>query len=299
MADQASHLKAAYQELLDLSPDERIEAIRRNRWIGYPRAKEILVKLEDLLTYPKTHRMPNLLIVGHTNNGKSTLIERFVGRHPGRENPTGDGVTVPVLDIEAPPRPDEGLLYDKILTRLYVPHRPSDNASRKLTQVLQVMRLVNVQMLIIDEIQTTLAGSASQQRVFLNVIKHLGNELRIPIVAAGVQDAARVINSDPQMANRFEPLPLPRWKLNEAFLRLLKSFELALPLRKPSNLASRELAPMLFDMSEGVLGELSEVLKRAGEKAIRSGDEQITRDLLKGLSWVPPSQRRRVSEKFD
>jgi hypothetical protein len=154
-------------------------------------------------------------------------------------------------------------------------------------------------MLIIDEVQTTLAGSASQQRVFLNVIKHLGNELRIPIVAAGVQDAARVINSDPQMANRFEPLPLPRWKLNEAFLRLLKSFESALPLRKPSNLASRELAPMLFDMSEGVLGELSEVLKRAGEKAIRSGDEQITRELLKELSWVPPSQRRRVSEKFD
>jgi superfamily II DNA or RNA helicase len=36
-------------------------------------------------------------------------------------------------------------------------------------------------MLIVDEIHHLLAGSATRQRQFLNVLKYLGNELKIPI----------------------------------------------------------------------------------------------------------------------
>jgi hypothetical protein len=50
-----------------------------------------------------------------------------------------------------------------------------------------------------------LAGPLLRQRQFLNVIKHLGNELQIPIVAAGTQDAFNAIQTDPQLANRFAP----------------------------------------------------------------------------------------------
>ena len=44
---------------------------------------------------------------------------------------------------------------------------------------------INVKMLIIDEIHHVLAGPLLKQRHFLNVIKYMGNELQIPIVAAG------------------------------------------------------------------------------------------------------------------
>ena len=50
MAD-GEHLNAAAREALELSPAARIDHIRRPRWIGYTRAKQLLDKLDDLLTH--------------------------------------------------------------------------------------------------------------------------------------------------------------------------------------------------------------------------------------------------------
>src|SRR5258705_8898580 len=69
--NHASHLSPAVRAALELSDEERIQRVRSPRWIGYPMAKRVLDRLEDLLTYPQTHRMPGLLLVGETNNGKT------------------------------------------------------------------------------------------------------------------------------------------------------------------------------------------------------------------------------------
>jgi hypothetical protein len=51
---KGGHLNTAAREVLDLLAAERIDHIRRPRWIGYTRAKQLLDKLDDLLTHPKT-----------------------------------------------------------------------------------------------------------------------------------------------------------------------------------------------------------------------------------------------------
>jgi hypothetical protein len=102
---KARHLHAAARGVLDLPAAERIEHIRRPRWIGYTRAKQLLDKLDDLLTHPKTHRMPNLLIIGDTNAGKTMLANRFVQLHPADDNLNGNAAIVEVLAIQAPPGP--------------------------------------------------------------------------------------------------------------------------------------------------------------------------------------------------
>ena len=68
-----SHLLPAAQGLARLPADERIQRIRADRWIGYPRAVEALNRLETLYAWPNKQRMPNLLLVGPTNNGKSMM----------------------------------------------------------------------------------------------------------------------------------------------------------------------------------------------------------------------------------
>ena len=72
-----SHLAPQAREIAMLSDEERIIRIRSDRWIGYPRAIEAIDRLEELLVWPRKQRMPNMLIVGPTNNGKSMIIERF------------------------------------------------------------------------------------------------------------------------------------------------------------------------------------------------------------------------------
>ena len=158
-----------------------------------------------------------------------------------------------------------------------------------------MLATVNVKMLIIDEIQHVLAGPLLKQRQFLNVVKYLGNELEIPIIAVGTQDAFNAIQTDPQLANRFEQALLPRWTMNDDYLRLLASFEVALPLSHPSVLVESALATKILILSGGMIGEISTLLSRAALTAINGCTERITSAVLETCGYVSPSERRRAS----
>ena len=297
MAD-GDHLHAVAREALALPPPARLNHIRHPRWIGYTRAKQLLDKLDNLLTHPKTHRMPNLLIVGDTNAGKTMLANRFVQLHPADDNPAGEAAIVPVLAIQSPPGPDEGRFYNAILEALFAPYNPRERAAHKQVQVLRILKGVGLRMLIIDEVHNVLIGPVNKQRQFLNVLKYLGNDLQIPLVGLGTKEALRAIQADPQLANRFEPAALPPWQLNQEFQMLLASFERSLPLRKPSRLADEQMARQLLMLSEGSLGELSVLLTSAAVYAVESGAERIDKKVLAAIDWVPPSERRRRAERL-
>ncbi len=143
-----------------------------------------------------------------------------------------------------------------------------------------------------------LTGPVNKQRQFLNVLKYLGNDLQIPLVGLGTKEALRAIQADPQLANRFEPAALPRWRLNQDFQMLLASFERALPLREPSRLAAEPVARKLLGLSEGSLGELSVLLTAAAVYAVQSGAERIDAHVLAAIDWIPPSERRRQAERL-
>ena len=84
------HLHPEVRQALELPSSERIAFCKADRWVGYTRAQQILKQLDDLFAYPKSLRMPNLLVVGRSDNGKSSIVQHFVQRHPilKRENGT-------------------------------------------------------------------------------------------------------------------------------------------------------------------------------------------------------------------
>lgn len=287
------HLKKSSQDLLQLTQEERIKSIRDDIWIGYSRSQQIHKKLEDLLDHPPIHRMPNLLIVGETNNGKTLLVNKFAKKYEAFVDEEKQEIHSPVVLIQAPPVPNERRLYDIILNRLHAPFKLNDRAHKKLFQVMRLFRHMNVRMLIMDEIHHILAGSSSKQKEFLNVIKYLANELQISIVGVGTKDAFRVIATEPQLSNRFEPAVLPKWELNKEYLRLLASFEYVLPLKKRSQLTQKNLAIKVLSMSEGTIGEISKVLRKSAVQAIQTGKEHIDIKILNSISYQSPSDRKK------
>ena len=270
----------------------RIRHVQSPTWIGYTRANRILERMEDLLTHPPTTRMPNLLIVGESGNGKTHLLARFVRRHAAYDHATRTAAAVPVVSILAPPVPEETRFYSAILDYVHAPQRDNDRGGAKCRQVLVVLRSLGVRLLIIDEIQQVLTGPPAKQRIFLNVLKHLGNELQISIVGAGIEDAFHVIAGDPQLARRFMPMTLPRWTPGEEYLRLLASFGARLPLRRPSSLTAPDVSARLLALSEGTIGEIAGLIAAAATEAIRSGHECIDAALLDRLDWTAPSARK-------
>jgi type II secretory pathway predicted ATPase ExeA len=287
-----SRLHPEIEKILTASDEERIRKIEDSKWIGYSRAKKIMDKLDDLLNHPKTLRMPNLLLVGDTNNGKTILVNRFNTIHEPRITAEDEKLNRHVVLIQAPHKPDERMFYNSLLDSLYVPYKFNDRVEKKQQQVIQLFSHIGVKMLIIDEIHHILAGSAMAQRTFLNMIKYLANELQIVIVGVGIKDAFNVINSDPQLANRFEPAVLPKWTMNDEYLRLLASFEYVLPLKESSNLSNHEIASKILLLSQGTIGEISTVIRKAAKNAIKSKSEKITIKILNNLDYIPPSERR-------
>lgn len=291
--DEFSHLRPEARLWLDLPDEERIYQMKRDQWIGYPQAKLVLDRLEELLAHPRISRMPNLLLIGRTNNGKTQILKRFRELHPASDNIGENAISVPVLYVQAPSVPDEKRLYADILNVLFAKFSVSDHPHKLLDNLKDKFERVGVRMLIIDELNSLVSGSMAKQRQFLTVLKHLSNELQIPLVGAGTEDAVRAIQTDPQLSNRFIPMMLPRWGIDVDFRRLLLSCEQILPLRHRSSLSEKTIAHDIWSRAEGTIGETVTLLKTAAKYAIHKGHERIDTDMLDKCGYEAPSERKK------
>src|SRR5947208_9348394 len=106
VSEVVSHLHPVARAVLDHSEAERAAWIRTERWIGYPRAHQALTILEDLLSLPVRQRMPNLLIIGPTNNAKTMIVEKFRRDHPSGPSADGEHEVMHEVIVQMPSEPD-------------------------------------------------------------------------------------------------------------------------------------------------------------------------------------------------
>lgn len=304
---QDQHVLPDIRPLLQLNTSERIIYIEKDNWIGYSRAKQALNKLQSLYTHPQRQRMPNLLIIGPTNNGKSMMVEKFCRFYPPIMKPVyynnevaNELVELPILAVQMLPIPDLRRFYDSILTKI----RLSGGQARMLfysspseNVIVNVLNYYNVKMLIIDEIHNILAGRNDKQHEFLNALRYLGNALKIPIVCVGTKDAYLAIRSDAQLENRFEPFLISAWKSGQEYESLLASIVSVLPLRRPSNLNHPSISKYILEKSDGILGEIFTLIRRAAIEALHSGREMIDESVLRGIDYHSPTERIRLFER--
>ena len=110
-----SHLHESVRDTALLPAVERLQLVRADRWIGYSAATAALERLETLLTWPAKQRMPNLLLIGPTNNGKSMIVEKFRRTHPPVSH--DDYEEIPVLVVQMPSEPDDHPLLRRAAAR--------------------------------------------------------------------------------------------------------------------------------------------------------------------------------------
>src|SRR6516225_5081128 len=275
------HLQAFSRAVAPLSSEERITWIRQERWIQYPRAKRILERLVDLIDYPPHDRMPCLVIYGATGMGKTRIVQKFLRDNRAHFDRKLGRTRVPVVSIQMPPAPVERDLYEEILVAMCGVFAYGTSVTTLRHRIRALARQLEVRLLIIDEIHSLLAGTFREQRIILNAIRFLANDLQIPLVCLGTEEANRALMTDQQLADRFAAAELPAWENDAAFEQLLLSFESVLPLRRPSEFRDPKTHQRILSLTEGVLGRICRLMEMAAIEAIRSGEERITLSLLK------------------
>ncbi|MGE8106945.1 TniB family NTP-binding protein [Allorhizobium sp. NPDC080224] len=275
MNTEISHLTSNAAALLADTDAQRIRAIRSRRWLVYPRAKQVLERLNQLLDHPRGTRMPSLAIYGDSGMGKTMIMKRFRDQHPPSFSSLTGKLKTPVLAMEMTSRPGERRFYAELLTLLGAPQRPRADIAQMEQAAMRIMEAIGVQVLVIDEVHNILAGTYREQRIVLNTLRFLSNRLQISLVCFGVNDAREAIGGDVQLARRFEQFTLSRWAANEQFEILIALILRNTPLRQPSVLTAKSLRRML-QISEGITANLFHILNTLAIEAIESGQERIT-----------------------
>lgn len=292
-----THVSEQFRDIMLKSDAERIDFMDYARWIDYRAGSALLNILDGLLRKPERPRMPNLVVVGDSNSGKTTVIHRFKDSS-GKGYISDDATSVrPVIYAEVH-KPDERELYNAILAEYWAPHNPVAPVAKLRHQAIHMLRESRTRMLIIDEAHTINNGSPAKRMDTMNELKMLGNVLGIPLVLVGTRTALQLLVLDAQYASRYEVVSLPAWSANAEFQRFLKSFESVLPLKNPSKLYSPELATLIHSISNGNTGNVEYLLRECAKEAIRKGSEVIDRQLLEKNQWMRPTRTDGARERI-
>lgn len=279
-----SHLAGPTKEQAFESSETRIRSVQTARWVGFSRAQVAVDELERRFHYPSCACMPCMLLYGDSGMGKTMILQKIERQHPNSHDERR-GITLrPVLYVQMPPTPDERRFYTRILEILGAPYTIREQIGALEGRAIHLLQKIGTKLLFIDEVHHLLAGSHREQRRALNLLKFLTNELKIVLVAVGTADTFHAMETDTQVASRFEPLLIPRWTESDAFRAFVVAYGKLLPLRKPSPFGEPAIIHALFKQSAGLTGRVTWLLGRAAELAIRDGSEQIDADRIGRVS---------------
>jgi TniB protein len=272
-----AHLHPGIRHIALADDAVRLQAIRAKRWITHHPASRVLATLQEALDQPAADRMENLLLIAESGMGKTMLLRKFQRDHGLAFDAVIGMQPHPIVLTLMAEDPSEEAFFFQVLKAVGAPLDMSRRRHRMNLRetTFRLLREVGTRMLMIDEINSVLIGSARQQRQFLQLLRFLSNELQVTIVCAGVPEARFALLSDPQLRSRVADVALEPWTGGPELQDFVNRLVQGLPLRRPSPVDSVKLRRLLIERSGGITRSICRAIERAGATAIRNGQEHI------------------------
>lgn len=279
------HLVPQAQALATAPLQTRIREFWPRIFVDTDAATTVFKELDRLFLRADQARSPILLVWGESNVGKTAILERYVKEK--MEEATAGGELheshypkIPAVMISMPTDNNRTEFFELILTRLGRPFNPYGRNEALSVMTRRLMEETGVRLAIFDEIHNVIPLSSNTKDEMLRQIKELSNKLRRPLVLSGTADAHDFVSRSTELRERFYSIEVGRLKRGKEFSDFLGTIEFLIPLQKRSNLTSERMAELLYVMSGGLTGTLSELLFHASVSAVEDGTERITRTNL-------------------
>jgi hypothetical protein len=196
--------------------------------------------------------------------------------------------TIPVTLIQAPNGPRIPQLLTSIRSALGQPAGRRETTAQLRTETYRIMRAVGLRLLLIDDLHNIRAAGVGPLLVEL---REIGSAAGVSLGGFATKDIAYALRQDEQLANRFDLMTLPRWRIDDPdYWRLLHTLGRRLPLRAASNLTDPELAASILSRSDGLIGAMTRLLRQAAVQAVRTAHERIDRAMLDRVTTTTPAR---------
>jgi len=252
------HLNTETNEIMEMSLQEKIKWARNKHFIYYPKARQCIERLGWIYeqTIYDSNEFPSdlegLSIIGYSGAGKTSIYQEFLKQHSSKSYPSYEGIPVSYCLLKDSITGLKGL-YSALLTPYGHPF--ADPEAMKIQRItidqleevlIYTLKQSGTKLVFIDEFQHV---RGRNQQAILNQLKRTMLVSRVPFVPVGTPDAKKVLDLDPQLADRC-PIKtysiLDYWSYSIEFRKFLKGYEEYLPFPEPSNLSAKDLSFMIF-----------------------------------------------------
>lgn len=274
------HVSPELQEWCDLSNRDRCRAIFEEKFVSYPKVKNVIKHIKYQISLPKQTRAHGLMVYGRPGSGKTQLaaaVKKEVCRAFTNKNIFQP---VPVVSISMTGAARASSIYYRVFEDMGVVYNRRMSTLEVEILAIKAMRRAGVVLIVLDEMQDILSSTDFQQMGALNVVKLLMNSLKIPILALGTEAASKCMAADPHLAARFDHHALPVWKPNNELQGFLAALVKTLPLRERSNLGEAGMVKKIATMTAGSTARIVRLINTAAVFAIQTGTEKITAEML-------------------
>jgi hypothetical protein len=318
------------REYQALSPAERRAHIDQlERWLGqlyvHTAELETLAQRLSRIVHRNSQTLPGAkdiaLITGPNLVGKSTFTKMWAkGRY-------AEWTADASIDIRGMPvwYPDAGTEYDlcpviwinlqsaaqrstldaQILEFFGLPDAPL--ARGMTSRVVRAVQRHRVWVVVVDDVQL-MKTNLTKGREVLDHVKHLNTELgengaSLVLVGANLNDGDLV--ADPQVAGRLKKMVFPRYEIDtvdeaRTWQRIVRDIEIRLLPHLPAGkegMLFTDLAGELWHLTQGFIGELVALIRKATLDATTDGTHMILRHHLEAVSVSERAEvERRANE---
>ncbi|OCP19672.1 MULTISPECIES: TniB family NTP-binding protein [unclassified Ensifer] len=243
-------------------------------------------------------------LIGEYRSGKTFILQNFARQFPPVI--TDNGFEQEVIYLQARLDWDSLELGRQIYLATGMPTLPRLSTSTLNTKAARRIIDCGVKLIIVDDAHCLLGTAGRRRTVFISLIKYLLDQVNAcNILLVGPSIVERSMETDLQMLGRGG---FPRFRVSgfdseqhgrTQFRVFLHGVDQRLPFRSLSDLASKRYIADLYEVSDGSIGMVMNIVIAAAYEAINDGTACIMREHLEqaakdrlptGKNYVPFGQ---------
>lgn len=266
-------------------PTALYDALTRfeGEYLSFPAFSRAQDEIESLLAmYRNAGVVRNLLVLGESGTGKTTLCRTFVERYPRSFLEERD--VIPVLHVSIPPAATVAGTLQGMLTTLGDPSPSSGTVSAKIARAIKLAKGCSVELIFWDEAQHAYdRGKTYTQYMVGDCLKVIMDQIGAPAVMIGLPRTELLLRTNEQLRRRFTrrlQLALGQHesrKASEECLTLFTSLAPVLPMPLTrGDYTWREFGERLYAATDGRVAYVKALLSASIRLAIGQNLSQIS-----------------------